>query len=521
MSSLYSMGGALNTAKTGLHVTSHNISNIETEGYSRQRIVQNDNFYSNLGKNRANDKLQAGTGVDISTLNQIRDELLDKSYRNESSRAQYYSVRGEAVLEIQDILGEINGESISNEMNTLWSAVNALSTSAGGIETRSLFLQTASAFAIKANTISQKINEYQNKLDFKVRESVDKINSITEQIVHYNHLIMKYEASGDNANDFRDQRNLLLDELSTYGKINVSEDAQGILNVSFEGDTIINGQYRQKMGLQYANDTTGKDYVVPVWTSVDEILKYKQTDKYVYNEQSIKNINLDSKTDNGILKGILSVRGTIGATANTSDEDVKGYVIPKIQKELDEFITKMTNMFNDIVTDGTYDMYGDEAVENIFIMEDGTLDANGNYVKGYFGNIKVNQKLIDNPMLLGLSSAQGAVEDTSVVQKILTEWKNKEGKYSPKSSDLGYTQNFETYYSELVGRIGSIGEEASEMVENQELLLSDIDSRRLSVSGVSLDEEMSNMIIYQYAYGAAAKIYNTIDSMLESVITMV
>ncbi len=521
ISSLYSMGGALNTAKTGLNVTSHNITNIETEGYTRQRIVQKDNFYSNVGRNGANDKLQVGTGVDISTLHQIRDELLDKSYRQENSRAQYYVVREEAMLEVNDILGEINGESISSEMNTLWSAINALSTSAGGIETRSLFLQTASAFAIKANEISSKLEEYQNKLDLRVRDSVNEINSLTEQIVSYNQLIMKYEASGDNANDYRDQRNLLIDELSAYGKINVTEDANGILNISFEGDTIVSGQFRQKMGLQYANDSTGKDYVVPIWSNVDEILSYKETDKYVYNERSLQNTSQDSKTDNGILRSLLALRGKIQGKATTSDEEVEGYVIPKIQKELDEFVSKLVNMINDTVTDGTYDMYGDEAVEKVFVMKDTTKDKNGDYVKGYFGNIQINQKLVDNPMLLGLSQEQGAVEDTRVVQKMLTEWKNKEGKYSPESSDVGYSQNFEAYYSELVGRIGTIGQEATGMVENQDLLISDIENRRLSVSGVSLDEEMSNMIIYQYAYSAAAKIYNTIDSMLESVISMV
>lgn len=521
MSSLYKMGSGLSTAQNGLYVTSHNTSNAETKGYSRQRIVQSDSFYSTVGNN-ASGKLKVGMGVEVDILEQVRNRFLDISYRQESSRAQYYATRETTVSELENILGEINGESISAEMNNLWQSLDTLSGHPEGTETRKAFLQTAVSFVTKANNIHDKMEQYQYNLDTQVRKAVTKINDLSKQIAEYNQKIFQYEVGGDNANDYRDQRNLLLDELSTYGELTVNEDVTGQVNVLFEGHSLIQKSTYNTMGLQYVNESTGQSFVQPIWSSdTEKILGKDENSSVVFSKEKLQAISQTAKTDTGILKGLLTSRGDVSANATTADADIAGFIIPKVQKELDILVNSIVTMFNTMVTGDTangipvpYDLNGDPATaaSAIFTTKDGTTNLT-------IGNIEVNQTLLDdyNKLALSISGDKG---DNTLVQNMLTEWKKSDSIFSPECSAVGYSQNFETYYAEFVGRIGNVGEEAGNMVTSQTTLLNDIDNKRLSVSGVSLDEEMSNMIIYQHAYNAAAKVYNVIDSMLESVINM-
>jgi flagellar hook-associated protein 1 FlgK len=520
MSGLYKIGSGLNAAQSGLNVTSHNTANADTKGYSRQRIVQSDSFYSPIGSNGSG-KLQVGMGVEIDSLEQVRNNFLDIAYRQEASRAQYYTTRENAVSEVVNVLGEINGESISAQISDLWNSIDTLSNHPEGMETRKVFLQTAVSFVTKANNIHDKIEKYQYNLDTQVKNAVTKINEISSQIADYNSKITKYEAPGDHANDFRDQRNLLLDELSTYGELNVSEDTTGQVNVLFEGHTIVQKDFNNTIGLQYIKGTDGQSFVQPIWSTVaDEILGEDAQTVPVYTKAKLQTISKDAKTDTGILKGLMTSRGDVSANYKTSDADIAGFIIPKVEKELDILVNKIATMLNTMVTSNTassgkpaYDLYGNNTNnEPIFTAKDGTSNLT-------LGNLQVNQVLLDDYNKLALS-VSGDKGDNTLVENILAEWKKSDGAFSPKCTDVGYSQNFETYYAEFVGRLGKTGQEANNMVTSQNTLLNDIDNKRLSVSGVSIDEEMSNMIIYQHAYNAAAKVYNVIDSMLEAVINM-
>jgi flagellar hook-associated protein 1 FlgK len=514
------MGSGLNTAQSGLNVTSHNTANANTKGYSRQRIVQSDSFYSTIGTNGSN-KLQVGMGVEIDTLEQVRNNFLDISYRQESSRAQYYATRENTVSEVVNVLGEINGESISEQMGDLWNSIDTLSNHPEGMETRKVFLQTAVSFVTKANNIHDKIEKYQYNLDTQVKNAVTKINDLSSQIADYNAKIVKYESAGDHANDYRDQRNLLLDELSTYGELNVAEDASGQVNVLFEGHTIVQKDFNNTMGLQYINGATDQSFVQPIWSNkTDEILGKNVATDPVYSKAKLQSISKDAKTDTGILKGLLTSRGDVSANHTTSDADIAGFIIPKVENELDILVNKIATMLNTMVTGNTsssgkpaYDLYGkNTGNEPVFTTKDGSSNLT-------LGNLQVNQALLDDYNKLALS-VSGDKGDNTLIEDILAEWKNSDGAFSPKCTAVGYSQDFETYYAEFVGRLGKTGQEATNMVKSQTTLLNDIDNKRLSVSGVSVDEEMSNMIIYQHAYNAAAKVYNVIDSMLQSVINM-
>lgn len=521
MSSLYKMGSALDVARTGLNITAHNTANSDTQGYSRQRMIQSDNFYATIGSN-AFGKVKLGMGVDINSIHQLRDTLLDNNYRQESSKAQYYVAKENTVSELETILGEINGETLWGTMDDLRTSIDSLTSHPDGMETRKAFLQNAVSFINKANDIHKGTIEYQYNIDDQIRSAVKDINSIASEIERYNTIIAKYESSGDNANDYRDQRNLLLDELSTYGNIHIDEDKSKRVRVTFEGHALIQNGVVNTIGLQYESDSNGQSFVKPVWTSqTGDVLPFNEIPEPqpLFSKTRLQNTNEASKTDSGMLRGLLVSRGTLSATKDTPDADTDGFIIPTVQKELDILVNSIVKMMNNIVNpegDKPYDLYNKQGNaqngnnELIFVTKDGS----DNFT---LGNIEVNAELLKYESKLALSS-DGSAGDTTLVKKMLDEWKDKNGVFSPTCSAVGHSQNFETYYAELIGRLGTIGLEATNMADYQTTQLNRIENSRQMVSGVSLDEEMTNMIKYQHAYNGAAKVVSILDGMLDTII---
>ncbi len=541
MSTLYMMDSGLKVAQHGLYVTSHNMSNTDTEGYCRQRITQTDSYYRDIGGG-----MKVGTGVDVEELQQARNQFLDISYREEVSRKSYHETIEDTVNELENILGDINGESISDDMRNLWSSISTLVSHPDGIETQKVFLQKAVSFIDKANKVYDKISEYQFNLDGQIRKAVSEINDIASQVVVYNEKIAKYEACGDHANDYRDQRNLLLDKLSTYGQIDISEDKAGQVTVLLEGRTLIDKISTSHLGLRYLNDARGQSFVEPVWTSDTEILDVTdRTANSLYSISTLQATSSVNRTDNGSMRALLVSRGTSSANSAqpiriddttispTPDEKTDGFIIPTVQKEFDTLITSIVGLLNDAVNpkdtglnEKPYDYYGNQGNSNTDIDGDGINDNEPIFVaidktKGYTaGNLKVNPKLLDSPSKLALSS-DGTPGDTTILQDILTKWQQNDGEFSPSCAAAGKSQNFTDYYAEFVSRLGSIGEKSISLVETQNAEITRISNKRQEVSGVSLDEEMSHMIVYHHAYNASAKVYNVIDSMLQSLISMV
>lgn len=521
MSSLYKMGSALDVARMGLNITAHNTANSDTQGYSRQRMIQSDSFYSTIGTN-AFGKLKVGMGVDVDAIQQLRNTLLDNNYRQESSKAQYYVAKENTVSELETILGEINGETLWGTMDDLRTSIDSLTSHPDGMETRKAFLQNAVSFINKANDIYKGMIEYQYNIDDQIRTAVKDINMISSEIERYNTLISKYETSGDNANDYRDQRNLLLDELSTYGNIRIDEDKSGRVSVVFEGHSLIQNGAVNKIGLQYESGANGQSFVKPVWTSQpDKILPFDEipAPQPLYSKTKLQNTNEASKSDVGMLRGLLVSRGISSANKDTPDADTDGFIIPTVQKELDILVGSIVSMMNNIVNpdgDKPYDLHNNQGNaangnnELIFVTKDGS----NNFTSG---NIEVNPELLKDEGKLALSS-DGSAGDTTLVKKMLDEWKDKDGEFSPICSAVGHSQNFETYYAELIGRLGTVGLEATNMVDYQSIQLNRIQNNREMISGVSLDEEMTNMIKYQHAYNGAAKVVSVIDGMLDTII---
>lgn len=234
MTSMYTGVSGLRVNQYSLNTTAHNIANIDTLGFTRQQILTKDFTYNNVGQSY-NNVMQIGLGTDMSVIRQVRDHFMDQAYRLEIGRQGFYETQYKSVEEIENLFGELEGVAFKNSLSNLWSAVADLAEEPGSIVKRGILVSTSQSFIDRAAVISKQLKDYQKNLNSQIQEKVDRINEIGEQIKDLNIAIRKYESSGQQANDLRDTRNLLLDELGGLVNCSYREDAQGMVSINVEG----------------------------------------------------------------------------------------------------------------------------------------------------------------------------------------------------------------------------------------------------------------------------------------------
>lgn len=299
MSSLYTGVSGLSVSQRGLNATAHNLSNVETKGYVRQQTILTDSFYTTIGSNAVS-YLQVGHGATAAAITQVRDQFLDRSYRQELGRQQFYQAQYESATEMEEILGETEGVAFQDSTEELWHAMSELCKEPDNIVTRTSFIQTAVSFIERAEMVYNQIKDYQVNLNTKIQNYVNRINEIGDEIHALNEKIRLYEASGvEHANDFRDARNVLLDELGGLAAITYKEHADGVVTVMLEDNVFVSEDLVYHMDTRLLDNDTGM--IEPYWPSYGDVS--------VYDFDPLP--NSEANTDLGALKGLLMVRGNI------------------------------------------------------------------------------------------------------------------------------------------------------------------------------------------------------------------
>lgn len=326
--SLYTGTSGLRTSQAALNTTAHNLANTDTKGYTRQQLLGSDTYYVDDGSG-----FQIGLGTTAATVRQIRDVFMDKSYRMENSRTGFYEVQNDTVTEVEDLFGELEGVEFQNTINEMWCSMQELQKEPESLVTRSTFLQTCVSFLERAQNIYTQLDEYQQMLNRKITDTVDRINEIGEQILVLNKKISRYEINGQQANDYKDERNNLLDELSGYVKITYKEAADGI-DVNIEGMQFITGAVLNRLETREIKkevpyeDESGEEAIAYQGTGLYDVYWKGSNSPKLYDtlEYSPK-----QNSDMGSLKGLLITRGTY--RADYTDIPVK----PKEEDYMDEY----------------------------------------------------------------------------------------------------------------------------------------------------------------------------------------
>jgi flagellar hook-associated protein 1 FlgK len=545
MANLYVGTSGLTTSQNALNTTAHNMANLDTEGYTRQQVSQGTRAYQTLEKkNEAIAWKQIGTGVNYNNCKQVRSEFLDVSYRQENGRLAFYDVSVKALEEIEDQLQEMNGSEFADSLNNLWVSVQELAKDPCSAVTQSSFVTRANEFLTRAKSVYDGLVSYQENMDSTVKTMCDDINKIGDRIRRLNEDIVNIESGREEkANDLRDERNLLLDRLGEYGKIEYQEDIFGNVAVLFEGSSFVTTDHVNHLGV----DTTLESsvgYATPYWEYAAKTVDNSDGSKTVVSIEGAhvydltQNISTVTNTDIGKLRSVLLARGDHNATYHDITEDQDFYntniaqsVIMNVQAEFDQMVHTVMTTINDIMEkaesnpaflDGSVGEAKDFTLFSCANEQDKlTYDISkdkpaGTVLTGFtIKNTQINPKLIQEPTLFTYRTVDGN-EDNDTVTKIKEAFTKENYVLNPNVS----TRNsFVTYYNSLVSQVANSGDVYNSIKEAQEQTVDSVQSAREQIVGVSSDEELEFMIMFQNAYNASSRYINVVSEMLEHLVS--
>ena len=532
----------LQTSNNALNTTAHNMSNLDTTGYTRQQVSQGTRSYTTIYKGRPNWQ-QIGRGVNYTLTRQERDVFLDKNYRRESGRSAFYDVSAGALEEIEYILGEtegggsIEGHEFSEALSNLWVSVQELSKDPTSAVNQNLFVTRSYEFITKASAVYTSLGQYQDNLNESIVKDVNNINSYAQQIEELNERITAIEAGQEHANDLRDRRNYLLDELAKLANISFSEDITGYVNVRLEDVDLVKGGLVNKVEL-YTDPKTG--FYTPYWAMLASYT-YDEDGKKIVSPQSVKaaqvfdltrTVSSDLNTDIGSLKSMLLARGDHRATyrelqninldgqyeAGWYDKQISQSVVMNVEAEFDQLIHAVTTKINGILEWEANRVDPDN--------ETGYLrDENGDPLQMFkklnehddwtVSNMTINQVLRQNPSLLKFRLDEHS-EDNPAMEMLKTAFEEQIYTLNPNvQTPLSFTD----YYKNLVSQVANSGSVMRGVQVTQTVATDSLLNAREQVVGVSSDEELTNMIRYQNAYNASSRYINVISEMLEHILT--
>ncbi|WP_017184920.1 flagellar hook-associated protein FlgK [Alkalibacillus haloalkaliphilus] len=498
---------ALATQQFALHTTSHNISNANTEGYSRQRVnFEASQAFPMPARNAPQMSGQLGTGVEAGQIERIRDQFLDFQYRAENNQAGYYESKAEALKRMEDIMNESSDSGLASTMDQFWESIQDVATNPEDGGARRVMQQRGQAVAETFHHLHEKLTDVQGELKNQMDTNAGQVNTLVNQIQQINDQISRVEPNGDLPNDLYDRRDVLIDELSQHVNIDVSYESNGgHSKASAEGQAIVtlvdNNRSDIEGGTLIDAENNMRGLEIQFNGENDEIVSGVGIgpigeDGEVDVEQTIEASNFNSP---GKLQGLIHANGYDSGETDDGDNPIYAGDYVEMIDGLNQMAHAFVNEFNAQHEQG-YDLNGDEGV-NFF----NELESSENAA----ASISVSDAILNDENLIA-ASGTGHPGDGSNA-RALSDVRDE------NIDELG-GQSTQKYYEALIGDLGVKAQEANRMAQNTSDLRESVNNNRESISGVSLDEEMSNMIKFQHAYNAAARSMTVVDETLDRVI---
>lgn len=458
---------ALQADETSLEVTGQNLSNINNPAYARQRaeIQTSPPTPTVYG--------YQGTGVQVTGIQQLRNPILDGQIRDESSVGGYWNAQQSALTDAQTQLGEFlnlnsasstgstgstgAGSSLSDELNNFFNAFQNVATSPTDLGQRQALISQAQTLAGSLNQASQNLSSLNSDLNTSVSNDVNSANQLLSNIATLNTQISRATVSGGNANDLNDLREQDLEKLAGLTNIQTTANSDGTVSISVDGQQLVSGQ--QVVNTLQTYDAGGGQLKVQTATGGTPLT----------------------------LTGG-SIQGTI---------DARDGALQTLRSNLDTLASSLISQVNSVYSKG-YDLNGNTGA-NFFT---GTNAA----------TISVNAALQNNPSALQAAGTANAPGDNSVALAL--------AQLGQQPVAALNNQTFSATFAQDVGSFGNALSNANNQVSQYTSVNTMLQNQRASVSGVSMEEEMSNLLTYQEAYQASAKIITAVDQMLQTVVNM-
>lgn len=547
-----SIFAGLNISKQGLfaqqrslHTISHNVANANTEGYSRQRV----DFHATNPEVLPGTYGMLGTGVDVEAAKQIRDEFLDYSFRGENSRLGQFEIYDDIMKNIEGVFNEPSDASISKLMDNFYASLQELNKSPENQTVRALVRQRGIALAEGVQHMTTALKKLQRDTNFELEVAVTDINGYAQQLAGLNKIIYNTELNGGKANDIRDQRNLILDKLSKIVKIDYYDDNKGRFHVLVNGHELVDHMTADSLVTTPRKTRLNED-------DVDDLVEVKWAS------------GSDFRTSEGTISAIFNMRDNI-------DGSTKGipYYVDKLNEFIDTLATEMNNIHSvgyglngqtglnfftsgDMTTAEYNSFYLNEGlnggkpidvtdsvmsgVDTTSPLTEALMEKNAQKIRENINEILKNNpsyakksvKLIDGKYYItdrlkadqvtiskdidrDLNAIAAADNSNTIPGKGANALNMAKSRHNLKLYNWGSPDDF---VKSLVTNLAVDKQEATRLFTNQTVQVKQITVNKDSISGVSLDEEMADMIRFQQAYNANARMLTVFDELIDTVI---
>jgi flagellar hook-associated protein 1 FlgK len=464
--SLYIASSGLNAQQQAVEVAGQNLANINNAGYSRQVVVEQaaTPVQTSIG--------EEGAGVEVVAIQQIRDAMLDGQIQGENSITSFLQTQQNALQTAQSDLGEqLQSASASDassvgstggldsDLSGLFNAFQALSTDPSSTANRQGVISQAQQLAAQFNQVNQSLSGLKAQLNQSVQTDVGSANQLLSQIAGLNQQIAVAQGtSGGTANDLVDLRQEKLEDLANLVNFQSVANANGSVNVVVDGQLLVSGSEVQDTLQAY--DAGGGQMLV--------------------------------STANAPGTPLTLTGGSIQGAIDTRDNS-----LASLQSGLNQLASQLITQVNAVYSKG-YDLNGKTGA-SFFTGTDAS-------------DIGVNATLANEPSSLQAAGVAGAAGDNQVAAA-LAQLGN-----APQSG-LG-NQTFSGSYNATITDLGSALSNANSSLSDQQAVQNMLSQQRTSVSGVSINDEMTELMTYQQAFEASSELVNTINSMMGDIMTL-
>ena len=503
-SSLYIGLSGLQAAQGALSVVGHNIANVNTPNFSRQRVGLNANQPQTFGS------VAFGTGVNLGNITGMRDKFLEMQITQSTSRQQGAEVKYSGVEGISSVFQDDGTSGLSSLVQNFFQGFQQLSARPEDGALRTNLIGQAQSLVNGLKIRYQMLEDQRTQADQSIESIAKEVNTLTTQIAALNQRISAEPTAGADS-DGRDSRQTLVNKLAGLVGIQVYEDSSNQLQISLD---------------------SGSAALVSGSTAYEMITTMVGSQRQVVVDRGGVSVPVTANQNK---------EGRLGANLNLRDIVLSGY-----QNKLDELAAGIVGQTNMIHRSG-YDLSGTavlgtnwqdffqsppppppliaNGVNGLPIVNSVAISA-GNHYQGMVRAMTVNQSIVDDPSRIAAADAAGSPGNNGNA-RILANLQNVSGTVNtsltavagPNGADMGNTGPYSSVISGLVSMIGTDVQTFKTAATGQDNLLSALKTQRDRVSAVDMDEEAMSLIAYQRSYQASARFISVIDQLTAQLLT--
>jgi flagellar hook-associated protein 1 FlgK len=481
----------LNTANSGLaaaqramEVTGQNVANVNTDGYSRQRVELQSVGGSPVPAMYSVSN-QVGSGVDSNTVIRIRDAFLEAQAQNSHASVTDLTVQSNTLSQVEGAFGEPGTSGIQSKMSNFWAGFGDIASNATEDGARTQLLERAQTLASALHSTMGSFDASWSQSRDSVQTLLTDVNATSTQIAGLNQSIMSATQANLPTNELQDKRDALVLHLAEQVGATATQMDDGTLNVVVGGTAIVSGNNSIQLAL---------------------------TGAHTASDATTDPVSIVSTPGNAQIR----VGGTAAGQLTTMNSIIPGY-----ETQLNGVAQQLADQVNGVLTGGSaYDLYGKPGVA---LLDDGS----GGTSAVTAANINV---AITDPKSLAMASlsptgAGGTLNPDGSYTKVSSDSDVADQLYQLRlgvpQADGSYADGADSTYRKMIVALGVQSATVSDNLTTRSVISTQVDASRESTSGVNIDEEMTNMLQFQHAYSAAGQVVSTIQSMMDTLINMV